>query len=88
MTGVQTCALPISLEGFQALARLEGIVDRMALLTASSSVCMSLRCGLAAARVLGRRPASWAAALRRRRPSRLRPVPRRAIRVPPPAWLS
>jgi len=43
----------------------EGVVDRMALLTASSSVCMSLRCGLAAARVLGRRPASWAAALRR-----------------------
>ncbi len=52
----------------------EGVVDRMALLTASSSVCMSLRCGLAVARVLGRRPASWAAALRRLEEAiRLRP---------------
>ena len=37
----------------------EGVVDQMALLTGSSSVFMSLKCALAAARVLGRRRPDW-----------------------------
>jgi hypothetical protein len=40
-----------------------GNVDRMALLTGSSSIYMSLRCALAAAKVLGRRRPGWQAAL-------------------------
>jgi hypothetical protein len=39
----------------------EGIVDRMALLTGSSSVFMSLKCGLAVAAILGKRRTDWEA---------------------------
>lgn len=37
----------------------EGVVDRMALLTGSSSICMSIRCALAIARRLGHRQDGW-----------------------------
>jgi len=40
-----------------------GRIDRMALLTGSSSICMSLRCALASAQVLGYRRAHWQEAL-------------------------
>jgi hypothetical protein len=42
-----------------------GKVDRMALLTGSSSIYMSIRCGLAIAQVLGRRRPNWQSALER-----------------------
>ena len=37
----------------------EGVVDHMALLTGSSSVYMSIKCGLAIAKILGHRIAAW-----------------------------
>jgi hypothetical protein len=40
----------------------EGIVDRMALLTGSSSVYMSLKCALAIASLLGKRRSDWESA--------------------------
>ena len=40
----------------------EGVVDRMALLTGSSSVYMSLKCALAIAALLGKRRSDWEAA--------------------------
>ncbi len=43
----------------------EGSVDRMALLTGSSSICMSIRCALATAAVLKRSRPEWQAALGR-----------------------
>ena len=43
----------------------QGRVDRMALLTGSSSIFMSIKCALAIACVLGRRRPQWQAALRR-----------------------
>ena len=43
----------------------EGDVDRMALLTGSCSICMSIRCALAAARILGFRNESWEKGLSR-----------------------
>ena len=43
----------------------DGAVDRMALLTGSSSVFMSLRCALAAAGILGEQRPAWEEALRR-----------------------
>ena len=43
----------------------DGAVDRMALLTGSSSVFMSLRCALATAGILGKRRPAWEAAVRR-----------------------
>jgi hypothetical protein len=43
----------------------EGRVDPMALLTGSSSICMSIRCALAAAEILGRPRPDWAAAQER-----------------------
>jgi hypothetical protein len=43
----------------------QGRVDRMALLTGSSSIYMSIKCALAIASVLGRVRPSWQAALRR-----------------------
>jgi len=42
-----------------------GNVDRMALLTGSSSIYMSIRCALAVAEVLGRRRSYWKAALQK-----------------------
>jgi len=42
-----------------------GNVDRMALLTGSSSIYMSIKCALALAGVLGRRPPGWQAAFGR-----------------------
>jgi len=42
-----------------------GNVDRMALLTGSSSIYMSIRCALAAAEALGRRRPDWHTALQR-----------------------
>lgn len=42
-----------------------GIVDRMALLTGSSSVYMSLKCAIAVASILGKRRSDWEAALRK-----------------------
>lgn len=42
-----------------------GNVDRMALLTGSSSIYMSIRCALAVAGVLGRRRPDWEAALQK-----------------------
>jgi hypothetical protein len=41
----------------------EGIVDRMALLTGSSSVYMSLKCALAVASLLGKRRSDWNSAV-------------------------
>lgn len=41
----------------------EGIIDRMALLTGSSSVYMSLKCAIAVAEILGKRCSEWKAAL-------------------------
>jgi hypothetical protein len=41
----------------------EGIVDRMALLTGSSSVYMSLKCALAVAAILGKRRSDWESAV-------------------------
>jgi hypothetical protein len=43
----------------------KGVVDRMALLTGSSSVYMSLKCAIAIAEVLGKRRSMWSAALNR-----------------------
>lgn len=43
----------------------EGIVDRMALLTGSCSVYMSLKCAIVIAGVLGKRCSAWRAALNR-----------------------
>lgn len=43
----------------------QGRVDRMALLTGSSSIYMSIKCALAIASVLGRARPAWQAALRR-----------------------
>lgn len=43
----------------------EGVVDRMALLTGSSSVYMSIKCALAVASVLGKRRSDWEKALAR-----------------------
>jgi hypothetical protein len=43
----------------------EGIVDRMALLTGSCSVYMSLKCAIAIAEVLGKGRSDWKAALNR-----------------------
>lgn len=43
----------------------EGRVDRMALLTGSSSIYMSIKCALAIAAVLGRRRPAWQAARKR-----------------------
>jgi hypothetical protein len=43
----------------------EGIVDRMALLTGSSSIYMSLKCAIAIASVLGRRRSDWETARNR-----------------------
>ena len=43
----------------------EGIVDRMALLTGSSSVYMSLKCALAIASLLGKRRSDWESAKQR-----------------------
>ncbi|MFZ0726003.1 MAG: phenyltransferase domain-containing protein [Desulfobacterales bacterium] len=43
----------------------ENRIDRMALLTGSSSICMSIRCALAIARLLGHRPAAWESGLAR-----------------------
>lgn len=43
----------------------EGVVDPMALLTGSSSVYMSLKCGIAIAALLGRSRGRWQSALRR-----------------------
>lgn len=40
----------------------EGVLDKMALLTGSSSVFMSLKCAVAAARLLGRDASAWIAA--------------------------
>ncbi len=42
-----------------------GIVDRMALLTGSSSVYMSLKCAIAIAGILGKRRSDWEAALKK-----------------------
>jgi hypothetical protein len=51
-----------------------GIVDRMALLTGSSSVYMSLKCAIAVAGVLGKRRSDWEAALKKLREAiRFRP---------------
>jgi hypothetical protein len=41
----------------------EGVVDRMALLTGSSSVYMSIRCALAIAELLGKRRTDWEKAM-------------------------
>ncbi len=41
----------------------EGVVDRMALLTGSSSIFMSLKCALAIARLLGKSRSDWESAL-------------------------
>lgn len=41
----------------------EGIVDRMALLTGSCSVYMSLKCAIVIAEILGKRSSAWKAAL-------------------------
>lgn len=41
----------------------EGVVDRMALLTGSCSVYMSLKCAIAVAEVLGKRRSDWRTAL-------------------------
>ena len=41
----------------------EGVIDRMALLTGSSSVYMSIKCALAVASVLGKRRSDWERAL-------------------------
>lgn len=41
----------------------EGIIDRMALLTGSSSVYMSLKCAIAVAEILGKRSSDWITAL-------------------------
>jgi hypothetical protein len=46
-----------------------GAVDRMALLTGSSSVFMSIKCALAIAQVLGRSRPGWESALSSARPS-------------------
>ena len=43
----------------------EGVVDRMALLTGSCSVYMSLKCAIVIAKVLGKRSSAWKAALSR-----------------------
>ncbi len=43
----------------------EGRVDRMALLTGCSSICFSLKCALALAKLVDRRPAAWRLALER-----------------------
>jgi hypothetical protein len=43
----------------------QGRVDRMALLTGSSSICLSLRCGLAIAARLGHQRPRWTAGLQR-----------------------
>jgi hypothetical protein len=43
----------------------EGIVDRMALLTGSSSVYMSIKCALAVASFLGKRRSDWESAMRK-----------------------
>lgn len=43
----------------------EGIVDRMALLTGSSSVYMSIKCALAVASLLGKRRSDWESAGRK-----------------------
>ena len=43
----------------------EGVVDRMALLTGSSSVYMSLKCALAVASLLGKRRSDWESAMKK-----------------------
>jgi hypothetical protein len=41
----------------------DGKVDRMALLTGSSSICMSLKCAIAISQILGRETTGWTQAL-------------------------